>query len=85
MRSLAASLAVLLLGACASQIQLPKEIRIPVPVPCLDALPPEPMVSTDEQLLAMGDFELVLVLAADRKALEVSYVELRAAASACVR
>jgi len=85
--SSAALVGLVAMAGCSSwgQVQLPTEVRVPVPVPCLDALPPSPKVANDEQLLALGDYDLVVTLAKDRKALEAAYLELRAAAGACLR
>jgi type IV pilus biogenesis protein CpaD/CtpE len=68
---LAAAAALLLLPGCASTdprpLELPKEVRIPVPVPCIKDPIARPALVTDAQLAAMGDGDLVLSLAADRR------------------
>lgn len=84
MRSLLASL--LLLGGCAAQqVVVPQVVKVPVPVPCMEALPEPPAVAGDAELLALDDYGLVLTVARDRKRLEAAYAELRAAAQACVK
>ena len=79
------ALILALSGCMGQQVVVPKEVKVPVPVACIDALPPAPQVASDAELLAMDDFDLVLRLALDRKRLEASYGELRALAGACVR
>lgn len=82
MRWLVCSLCCIAAG-CATP--LPKEVRIPVPVPCIDRLPDEPAVASDAELLALDDYRLVLTVAKDRAAVLAAYRELRATAQACVK
>lgn len=56
----------LLLAGCAGLPDAPREVKIPVPVPCLSELPTKPVFVTDAELLAMPDAAFVIALAADR-------------------
>jgi hypothetical protein len=60
-------LASSLLVGCASGPQIPKEIRVPVPVACIDQVPQRPSMLSDAELLALDDYGLVLALARDRR------------------
>ena len=83
-RWLTASLCCIAAG-CASGPTLPTVVKVPVPVPCLERLPEPPAAATEAELLALDDYRLVLTLAKDRAAVLASYLELRAAAQACVK
>jgi hypothetical protein len=80
-----ASLCCAAITGCATQVQIPEKVLVPIPVACLDRLPDAPSVSKDAELLALDDYALVLTIASERKLLEVAYGELRAVAQACVR
>ena len=83
MRWLAASCCIA--AGCAGSPAVPEVVKIPVPVPCLERLPNAPTTATEAELLALDDYRLVLTLAKDRAAVLASYLELRAAAQACVK
>ena len=55
------------LAGCASGPQIPKEVRVPVPVPCIDRAPQRPSMLSDAELLALDDYGLVIALARDRR------------------
>lgn len=55
------------LTGCASVPQIPKEIRVPVAVPCIDRVPQRPSMLSDSELLALDDYGLVIALARDRR------------------
>lgn len=74
-----------MLAGCQTMQPMPKEIMVPVQVPCLERLPDAPATASDAELAALDDFRLVLTLARDRAALTGAYGELRAMAKACVR
>lgn len=78
-------LLVLLLAGCATGPKLPEVTLVPVPVPCLEALPAAPELAQDDALLAMDDYRAVLTMWRDRLSARVAYDELRAAATACVK
>jgi hypothetical protein len=56
-----------LLAGCAGTIDVPKEIRVPVPVPCVERAPERPSMMSDGELLALDDYGLVVALARDRR------------------
>lgn len=85
MRWLAASLILLAAGCGGREVVVPEVVKVPVPVPCLEALPEAPVIAGDAELLDLDDYALVLTVARDRKRLEVAYGELRAAAIACLK
>lgn len=55
------------LAGCASGPQIPKEVRVPVPVSCIDQVPQRPSMLSDAELLALDDYGLVIALARDRR------------------
>ena len=56
-----------LLAGCSTIPEAPKEIRIPVPVPCIERAPVKPSMLSDAELLTLDDFGLVVALARDRR------------------
>lgn len=76
-----------IISGCASIPNPPKEVRIPVPVPCLSAsdLPEKPDFVTDAALSVMTDGDLILSLAADRRQNQGYRAELEAVLAGCVR
>jgi len=84
--ALAAVTAVLV--GCAGQPVQPRietvEVKVPVTVPCLPAeLPKRPAIADKAALLAMGDYDLVLELAAERDELLAYSGQLEAVVKAC--
>lgn len=79
---LAALVLIALLTGCATTPP-PATVRVPVPVPCVVELPPEPVITPDSELRAMSDYRLVLVIARERLQLIGYSGELRAAALGC--
>ncbi|MEI6317402.1 MAG: hypothetical protein WCS09_02730 [Pseudomonadota bacterium] len=77
---LAALILLALLTGCGTTTQV---VRVPVPVPCVVDLPPEPVIATDLELRAMNDYRLVLTIARERLVLLNYSGELRAAAAGC--
>lgn len=55
------------LGGCSTIPEAPKEVRIPVAVPCIERPPGKPSMLSDAELLALDDFGLVVALARDRR------------------
>jgi len=72
-----------LLSGCAGTIEVPKEVRVPVPVPCVDRPPERPSLMSDEELLALDDFGLVAALARDRRVRQGYISELEATVEGC--
>lgn len=71
----------LLLVGCASPI--PQEVRIPVPVPCVEHPPERPSMLSDSELLALDDYGLVIALARDRRIRQGYEAELEATIAGC--
>ena len=76
--------AVFLAGCAGAPLQVPKETRVPVAVPCRTELIPRPSFVTDGQLRAMGDADVVLSLAADRLLRQTYELKLEAALAGCL-
>lgn len=81
------TLAIVSISGCASIPDTPKEVRIPVPVPCLSAsdLPAKPDFVTDAALSVMTDGDLILSLAADRRQNQGYRAELESLLQACTK
>lgn len=71
------------LSAC--QTAPVQEVRVPVPVPCIEALPADPDTTPDAVLANLPDAQFVLTLAADRLAWRAYAQAVKAAALACLR
>lgn len=79
---------VLLSGCTASPpvvIEKPVEVRVPVAVSCVKALPVKPVFKTDEQLKRGSDYQVVNDLLADRLAREIYELQLEAVLKGCVQ
>lgn len=70
-------------AGCASNPQIPKETKIPVPVPCIDERIERPDFVSDADLSRMDDFELPVALAADRLARKAYEGKLEAQVAGC--
>ena len=66
MRAIPIVALALLTGCAATLPAVPGEVRIPVPVACIDKLPDKPALFTDEQLAEMDDGRLVISLRIDQ-------------------
>ena len=85
-RHAAATGAILALSGCAATLPaVPAEIRIPVPVACIDKLPDKPALFTDEQLSKMGDAELIISLRIDQLNARGYIAQADALMMACVK
>lgn len=86
---LAAAAALLLLAGCVANeprpVEIPEEVRIPVPVPCLKEGVDRPALVTDGALMAMNDGDLVLALGADRRQRQQYELKLEAQVAGCSR
>lgn len=68
-------------------VQVPKEVRVPTPVPCVDpeTRPRPPSIRTVEQLLDMPDYQRTLAAWADLRKVEAYVLEAEAALEVCSR
>lgn len=73
---------LLALPGCAS-LEIPKETLVPVAVPCIERPPVKPSMMSDEELLALDDFGLVIALARDRRIRQGYEAELEATLEGC--
>ena len=78
-----AALPLLLLAGCATAPALPERVEVPVPVPCVSAMPVRPDLVTDANLRAMTDYQLVLALWRDRMQRRQYEAEVEAVIAAC--
>lgn len=86
--ALAAALAILAAG-CASTREpaVPREVRVPVPVPCVarEDIPARPEIPGARELLALDRYERTLALWTAHARLERYAAELEAIVEACAR
>lgn len=89
LRALVSVLLALGLASCASQpqVQVPREVKVRVPVPCVDAAqrPQAPAVATLDDLLAMDRGTRTLRTVADLERLRAYARELEAVVEGCSR
>lgn len=78
-------LPLLLLAACGHQVQVPKEVLVEVPVPCVTTKPTPPAIYTAAQLRAASDGDHVSMLGADRLALRAYARQLERSLDNCSR
>ena len=72
-------------GCAATLPSVPTEVRIPVPVACIDKLPDKPSLFTDEQLSKMGDGELIISLRIDQLNARGYIAQADALMTACIK
>lgn len=82
------SISALGLAGCSSAPMIPdppKEVRVPVPVPCLKPsdIPQRPSLLSDAQLDALDDKRAVIALGQDRRVRQGYIAQLEAAVSGC--
>lgn len=77
----------LLLSGCYTIPQVPTEVRVPYPIPCItrDQLPTPPKLLTNQELLGLPDYVFVLQLGIARTELTQYVMEQRALLEACVK
>ena len=70
----------MLLAGCQTALPVPREVKIPIPVPCVDArdVPAKPPITTDAELLRLDDYSFTLTIWLDRRMLQ-QYSDLQAA------
>jgi len=75
---------LLLAGCQASLPPVPTEVRVPVPVPCLDRMPDRPKFLMDAELKGLDDWNFVLELRRDQLELRGHVEVLTATLQACI-
>lgn len=70
-------------AGCSTVPTAPKEVRVPVPVKCIDQVPQRPSMLSDGELLAMDDYGLVIALARDRRIRQGYEIELETLVQGC--
>ena len=75
----------LLAGCNATLPPLPVEVRVPVPVPCLDRMPERPTFLADSELAKLDDWNFILELRRDQLELRGHVEVLTATLQACVK
>jgi hypothetical protein len=80
------SLMAIALAGCQSQppLQVPKEVRVIISVPCLKALPTEASLKSDSELLALDRYHRTLVMWDERREMQEKIARDRAALESCV-
>lgn len=83
-RAVIAAAIMLGLSGCASDgPQLPREVRVPVSVPCIERPLQRPSLLSDAELLALDDYGLVIALARDRRIRQAYEADLEATIAGC--
>lgn len=74
-----------LLAGCTGPLKIPTEVKVPVPVPCINAAdrPQRPDLATDADLLAMDRYKRTWALWGDRAEREVYQARLEAVVDGC--
>jgi len=78
---LIASVMLLLVGCATPRVQ---EVRVRVPIPCIEQAPQRPSLMADAELRALDDYGLVIALARDRRIRQAYQAELEAALAGCM-
>jgi hypothetical protein len=85
---LLSSAAALALASCGTQpVEIPKEVKVPVPTACIDPAkrPAPPHLRSSADLLAMDRGTRTLAAWSDRLKMEIYIAELEAIADGCSR
>ncbi len=82
---LAAIAVVVLISGCAAQLQIPKEIAVPVPTPCVSEkdLPAPPKIHSEAELLLLPRYQRTLQVWIDHWRLSDYKDQLEAIARRC--
>ena len=81
-----ATILILSLSGCGSILPaIPSVLKIPVAVPCADAVPARPKLATDQELMALDDYRLILTLRSDGIKARDHIGVLEATLQACVK
>lgn len=70
-------------AGCSIVPTAPKEVRIPIPISCIDRPPAKPSMLSDAELLALDDYGLVIALARDRRVRQGYQAQMEAAIEGC--
>lgn len=81
------ALLCLLLAGCASTVDIPREVRVPVPVPCItpEKIPERPGFMTDADIIAFDTYRRTWALWLDRALRQAYEAQLEAIAKGCSR
>lgn len=85
MRHAAIALAALLAGCASTGVEIPREVRVQVPVPCLapEDRPARPLLLTDAEILALDTYRATWALWGDRLELQGYAARLDAIVEGC--
>lgn len=86
-RKLTLMLGMLVISGCASTVEIPREIKVPVPVACIaqQDKPQRPPLASDAELLALDTYRRTWALWGDRANREAYASKLEAIAEGCSR
>ena len=82
---LAAILALALAGCAAQTVTVPREVKVEVPVACVQERPQRPALRSEAELLALDRYRRTLAAWSDLKAYEAWAAELEAVVEGCSR
>lgn len=82
---LLAAILILGLAGCASTVEIPKEVKVPVPVPCVQERPQRPPLLSDAELLALDRYKRTHALWGDRIERQRYQSELETVVEGCSR
>lgn len=77
--------AVLLLALSGCASTMPETVNVPIPVPCIDAMPQRPALATDAELIKLVDTDFIIALGIDRQQRIKYQAELEAILQGCVK
>lgn len=75
--------AILLLAGCTAAPVVPTEVKVPVPVACIDRPVDKIELMTDDELKALNDYQLPLALWLDRRLRQIYEARLEATLDGC--
>lgn len=78
-------LALILLAGCAAEPTLPREVRIPIPVACISAMPQKPAIRAEAEIKALPDYDATIATWTERLRLKDYAAELEAVAEPCLK
>lgn len=80
-------LLLMAIAGCASTVEIPREVRVPVPTPCIspEKLPERPPFMTDAEILAYDGYRRTWAMWLDRMLRQAYEAQLEAIAQGCSR